>query len=84
MAAKPPTTWILKDEVLAMTGAGYTSIHCAMRHGDFPKGKIHFGKRRWRKHDIEAWLERQPDKSVGRDCVPANEARARNRANEAA
>ncbi len=83
MAAKISTEWILKDEVLAMTGAGYTSLHCAMRRGDFPKGKIHFGKRRWRKHDIEAWLERQPDESVGRDCVKANEARARNRADAA-
>ena len=80
MATKIPTEWILKDEVLAMTDAKYTSVFRAMKYGDFPKGLLHFGKLRWRKHEVEAWLDDQPNGASGRDCVKANKARARNRA----
>ncbi|WP_075882060.1 helix-turn-helix domain-containing protein [Vreelandella massiliensis] len=44
----------LQDKV----GFKHTKIYVLIREGEFPPGKLIFGKRLWRESEIDAWIER--------------------------
>ena len=54
------TEWIGKDEVCRMTGAAYLTIQRHMKAGTFPQARYHFAKLRWKRHEVEDWLDSQP------------------------
>ncbi len=65
MAIPRKHVWIGIDEVLALTDVHRMTIYRYMqRQNDpFPAARYHFGKLRWKQHEVEAWLENQPTTS---------------------
>ena len=62
MAIPRKTVWIGIAEVLALTGVHRMTIYRYMQREDdpFPAAHYHFGKLRWKQHEVDAWLEHQP------------------------
>jgi predicted DNA-binding transcriptional regulator AlpA len=58
--ADQPLQYVSKAEVLKLVPVTYVTVWNWMRAGTFPRSRKVGGKSMWLKHEISAWMLRQP------------------------